>query len=410
MKSIVKNHFTKQSQEIISALVLTGIFSLSTGLTLLQAATAAPKNLSQEAVKGEMVKGKGKLISQRQRERERDYKYEYDDDRDRNHERDRANQLPRSVANTVRRDLSRRVGIPPEKLKIIKYSRETWSDGCLGLGGLNELCSAALVPGWRITLSDGRSSWVYRTDLEGLVLRLEPQKASVKLPKSVADAVLQEASLQLGLPISELSIVQAEKQTWTDGCLGLGTLVELCLQALVPGWRVTVEAGQQRLVYHTNETGSSLRLNEAASQTGDAGTIKPVQIPSNELPPPLLEGVIFRQIVSGGIAGITYETNLFSDGRVIRVQVNLNGTTSQTETYRISQQQVREFRQVLKQQQSAFNGLSYPAPSGAADYFSYTLTSQAGTTIYTGINQERLPSSLQAVIEAWNQVLSSTQQ
>lgn len=295
MKSILKNHFTKQPRRIISALVLTSILSLSAGLTLLPSATAAPKKLSQEA-----------------------------------------------------------------------------------------------------------------TD-PGLVLSLENQTASVNLPKSVADAVLQNASQRLGLPVSQLRIVEAEQRNWPDSCLGLAPPGILCATLVVPGWLVTVEGGQQRLVYRTNENGSAIKLDEAASKIGDAGTIKPVPIPTSELPPPLKEGVIFRAIATGGIAGITTETNLLNDGRVIRVQVNGNGTTSQTHTSRISQQQVRQFQRVLKQQQFAqFNGLSYPAPNGAADFFTVTFTSRAATTRYTDINQERLPRSLQAVIQAWNQVLGST--
>ena len=377
MKGILKNYLIKQPQQIISALVLTGILSLSTGLMLLQTATATSSKAFPEAAD----KSEGNLIS------------------------DRANQLPHSVANTVRRDLSRRVGIPVERLKITKSSRKTWPNGCLGLARPDEVCTLVLIEGWRITLSDGRSSWVYRTDLEGLVLRLEPQKASVNLPKSVADAVLQAASQQSGLPISELRIIQSEQRTWSDSCLGLGGPAESCLRVLVPGWLVTVEGGQQRLVYHTNASGSVLRLNQAASQIGDADTIKPVSIPQNELPPSLQEDAIFRAITSGGIAGFTYETNLFQDGRVLRVQVNSNGTTSQTQTCRISQQQVRQFQQVLEQQQFArFNGLSYPPPSGAADYITVTFTSRDGTTRYTDINQDRLPRSLQAVIQAWEQI------
>jgi hypothetical protein len=382
MKGIVKNYFIKPPQQIISALVLTGILSLSTGLTLLQTATSAPSKASPEAAD----KSEDKLIS------------------------DRANQLPRSVANTVRRDLSRRVGIPVEQLKVINYKRKIWPNGCLGLPKTDEVCTQALVEGWRITLSDGRSSWVYRTDLEGLVLRLEPQTGSVNLPKAVADAVLQDASRRSGLPISKLRIVQAERRTWSDSCLGLGTPVESCLQVLVPGWLVTVEGGQQRLVYHTNASGSVLRLNEAASKISDAGTLKPVSIPTSELPPPLKAGVIFRAITSGGIAGLSYETKLFMDGRVIEGQVNPNGTTSQPQRCRISQQQVRQFQQLLEQQQFArLNGLSYPPPSGAADYITVTFTSRNGTTRYTDINQERLPKSLQAVIQAWEQIASCGQ-
>lgn len=406
MKGSVINYYIKQPQQIVNALVLTGILSLSTGLTLLQTATAASSKASVEAEKGEMV-SKGKLISDRGRDDER----EPNDDRGRGRGRDDDQYdarggdddrvvLPSSVANAVLEDLSRKVGIPAGELKIIKYSRETWSDGCLGLGTLVEQCLQAQVEGWRVTLSNGRFSWVYRTDLKGLVLRLENQIAT-NLPPAVGDAVLQAASKESGLPVSELRIVGAEQRSWPDGCLGLAPPGTLCTAVIVDGWLVTVEAGQQRLVYRTNADGSQITLDTEAS------TIKPVPIPTSELPPRLQENVIFRAIASGGFAGQTYETNLFEDGRVIRVLVNPDGTTSQPQTKQISKQQVEQFKKLVKQEFEQFNNLSYPAPSGAADYITITLTSRdEDTTRYTDINQERLPSSLQTVIQAWNQIVA----
>ena len=157
MKFIFKNRFSKQPQQIISALFLTGILSLGSGLTLLQSATAAPRNRTQEAA-GEMVKGKG-------------YAQARLNDSP-------ANRLPSPVANAVRQDLSRQVKIPPSKLRITKFSQETWPDGCLGLPGADEFCTQALVEGWRIVVSDGSQTWVYRTDSKGRVMRLEHQTAS----------------------------------------------------------------------------------------------------------------------------------------------------------------------------------------------------------------------------------------
>jgi hypothetical protein len=74
--------------------------------------------------------------------------------------------------------------------------------------------------------------------------------------------------------------------------------------------------------------------------------------------------------------------------------------------YRISPEQVQQFEQLLEQQQLAqFNALEYLPPKGATDYVTITLTSLAGTTRYTDINQDLLSSSLQTVIKAWNQLL-----
>lgn len=139
-----------------SVLILTGILFLGSGPPLMNtvvAATGSPQSYS------ETVKSEERLITQ------------HPDDQE------RANQLPPQLAYGVRQDLSRQVGIPAEKLKITDYTRKTWPDGCLGIPRPNELCTQALVQGWRIILSDGRSDWVYRTDRQGRVLRLENQAA-----------------------------------------------------------------------------------------------------------------------------------------------------------------------------------------------------------------------------------------
>lgn len=87
------------------------------------------------------------------------------------------------------------------------------------------------------------------------------------LPAAVADAVLQDASTRLGLPVSELRIVQVEEQTWANGCLGLPNPGEICTEALVPGYRVTGAGGEQQLVYRTDTSVSRLRLEQQTSPT-----------------------------------------------------------------------------------------------------------------------------------------------
>ncbi|BAZ17808.1 hypothetical protein NIES4071_96880 [Calothrix sp. NIES-4071] len=85
-----------------------------------------------------------------------------------------------------------------------------------------------------------------------------------KLPEAVASAVLKDASKRTGKSASELKITTSEARTWNDGCLGLAEPGVLCTQALVPGWQVKVTANSKVLVYHTNKSGSVVRLNTAA--------------------------------------------------------------------------------------------------------------------------------------------------
>ena len=67
--------------------------------------------------------------------------------------------------------------------------------------------------------------------------------------------------------------------------------------------------------------------------------------------------MIFRAITFGGFAGQTYETNLFENGRVVRVLVNPDGTTSQPQTKQISELQVEQFKKLLKQEFEQFSEL-----------------------------------------------------
>ncbi|MEA5503099.1 hypothetical protein VB735_08270 [Halotia wernerae UHCC 0503] len=377
---MLKNYCTTNQARIFTALILTGILSISSGLILIKHATAATANQPTQTT-SEVLKGKIKT-----------------------------NRLPRPVANAVLRDLARRERISTTELKITDYSQQTWRNGCLELPQPDELCTQALVPGWRVVVSNGKRNWVYHTNNNGRFLRLATaQTPSVNLPTSVKNAALQAASRRLQQPISRLNIIKAQQKTWRDGCLELGNINELCLAALTPGWRVVVSTVDQTLVYHTNQTGSVIRLNEKASENTDCDKIKPVPIPASELPPPLNQDVVFRQISSGGFAGRTYETVLLKDGRLLRVRIG-DANDSERSVRRIAVQEVGQFQRLLERTRfSKFKNLSYPAPNGAADYITYTLTSREGTVQYNDISQNNLPQSLQKVINTWNQINSNAQ-
>lgn len=86
------------------------------------------------------------------------------------------NPLPDNIQTQVRTDLANHLSIPTEQITIQGYSRQTWSDGCLGLGGPAELCLAALAEGWQIEAVDVATEeiYIYRTDLNGAQIRREP--------------------------------------------------------------------------------------------------------------------------------------------------------------------------------------------------------------------------------------------
>ncbi|OKH36399.1 hypothetical protein NIES2119_17305 [[Phormidium ambiguum] IAM M-71] len=311
-------HFTHQfttnstvKGRIFSAFVLAAILSLGANFSLINSAVAYPE--SNEPITSQIVNSSSSLVSQNQSDRS-------------------TNTLPNSIANAVKKDLSKRTGIAPGKLKVVNSQQETWPNGCLGISEPDQICTQALVPGWRITVTDGQKNWVYRTDNSGRNIRLETQTVSVNSPKT----------LQL-----------------------------------------------------------------VSNETLIAATPKPSLIPRSELPPALDRGVMFQAITSGGFAGRTYQTTLMNDGLLMRVRIG-DANDSERSVQKISPQQMRQFQRLLQRQPlSQYNGLSYPASSGAADYITVTLISSSGTVRYADIVQSELPKSLREVIQAWNKIISS---
>ncbi len=83
------------------------------------------------------------------------------------------NTLPTDVQSAVLNDVVKRTSKTVADLKIIEAQSQEWSDGCLGLGKPDELCTQAITPGYRVVVTDGLRNWTYRTDQTGNTVRLE---------------------------------------------------------------------------------------------------------------------------------------------------------------------------------------------------------------------------------------------
>ncbi|MBD1913833.1 MULTISPECIES: hypothetical protein [unclassified Leptolyngbya] len=171
---------------------------------------------------------------------------------------------PQMLVNRVLRTASRDIGLARRNLQIQRFSRETWTDGCLGLGGPAELCLAATVEGWQMEVTNGERSWFYRTDASGQTIR-RVERPDV-LPPSVRDRLLAEAARQLNVPVSELGVLSSEPRTW-DGCMGIViSAAQVCQDMGILGWRAQVQRGEATAtaptwVFHLNSDGTDVRLN-----------------------------------------------------------------------------------------------------------------------------------------------------
>ncbi len=257
-----KGNSTTNKARIFAVLALTGIISVANEFALLKSAIATPVVVPTS--QNYNLSNAGNIVSQQnnqtiiQVQRQNDTK----------------SGLPLAVVNAVTKDVSRRENIPETRLRIVNYSKETWRNGCLEVLKPGEMCTQALVPGYKVTVSDGSQKWIYHTDKNGRKLRLASGNSGdsgSQLPDSVKSRVIRDASQRLGQPISNFFIMQTQEKTWKDGCLELRDANTVCSQVLVPGYRVIVGTKGQSLVYHTNKSGSVIKLNTKASEITDNG-------------------------------------------------------------------------------------------------------------------------------------------
>ncbi|WP_243147304.1 hypothetical protein [Scytonema sp. UIC 10036] len=313
--------------------------------------------------------------------------------------------LPQRVSNVVLEAASNYTGLAISQLRIVN-AEQVMTDGCLNLPRPGETCTEVGIRAWKVSVATGRETLVFHAHPNGGEVRLDNQQYSetpnVNLPRRLAERILVRASERSGLPVSQLRIVEVDRQQWPDSCLGIPDPLALCAATIVPGWRVTVSDGQQVLIYRVGESGTAI-FDERASAIANNNGFQPVPIPRSELPRPLERGIVFRQIATGGIAGRTYETVLLDDGSLIRVRIG-DANDSERSVHRIPLEQVRRFQQLLRQERDVFNNLDYPATRGGADYITYTLTSPRGSVRYSDISQNSLPEDLRLVVRAWTQM------
>ncbi|MGB3756337.1 MAG: hypothetical protein WBA07_08190 [Rivularia sp. (in: cyanobacteria)] len=260
-----KGNSTTNKARIFAVLALTGIISVANEIALLKSAIATPV-VVPTSQNYELANASNNVVVSQQQNNQTTIQVQG--------QNITRTGLPLEVVNAVIKDVSRNENIPQTRLRISAYSPETWRNGCLEVLKPGEMCTQALVPGYKVTVSDGSQRWIYHTDKNGRKLRLASGNlgdSGSQLPNSVKSQVIRDAAQRLGQPVSNFFIMQVQQKTWKDGCLELRDANTICSQVLVPGYRVIVGTKGQSLVYHTNKSGSVIKLNTKASEITDNG-------------------------------------------------------------------------------------------------------------------------------------------
>jgi len=73
--------------------------------------------------------------------------------------------------------------------------------------------------------------------------------------KAMVEAALDDAARRTKIDRTKLTVLSAESVTWSDGSLGCPAPGMAYTQALVPGYRIRIQAGAEVLDYHAGRRG-----------------------------------------------------------------------------------------------------------------------------------------------------------
>jgi hypothetical protein len=166
------------------------------------------------------------------------------------------------VATAVRRTLANQLDLEPGDVIIVEVEEMEWPDACLGLPAPDEMCAQMITPGYRVVVEAEGEAYVFRTNLEGTEIRAENSLAMAD-DEQVAMMVRQMLMQQIQADFDEIEIVEVEEMEWPDGCLGLPATNEMCIQMIIPGYRIVLEVNGDEYIYRSDRQGMNIRLEAA---------------------------------------------------------------------------------------------------------------------------------------------------
>ncbi len=152
-------------------------------------------------------------------------------------------------------DLAKREGGGATDIEVIKVEAVEWRNGCLECAKAGEMCTDAIVPGYRIVLRAAGQEYEYRTDQKLTVQYCAAAtgaanrgKAQPLVQKAVADL-----RIRLTVPANAIRVASVENKMWSDSSMGCPKSGQAYQTVLVPGYRIILEASGKQFDYHTDE-------------------------------------------------------------------------------------------------------------------------------------------------------------
>jgi hypothetical protein len=153
-------------------------------------------------------------------------------------------------------ELSQKLSLPADKIKLVSTEAVTWPDGCLGIVRMGVMCTQAEVPGFKIILEANGQKYELHTNQDGSVVLLAE---GVQASAAVEDVIIEQLAANLGLQENDIAVVSSTEIEFNDACLGVALEGVMCAQVVTPGHIIVLEANGVQYEYHTNADGSRIQ-------------------------------------------------------------------------------------------------------------------------------------------------------
>jgi hypothetical protein len=324
-----------------------------------------------------------------------------------------ANQAPApAVIQSIRQAVKKQFGVA--QVAVVSATEQNWPDGCLGLPKADEVCTMAVVSGWRVEVSDKLQTWYYRTDRTGKTLRLENPDRSV-LPQPVASKLIQQVAKDINIQAGRLRITEVKAKTY-DGCLGIYRPAQACTKIAMQGWQaiVTSPVGEayrndnRTYIYHLSQNADRIAQNATAS-----GAKRKINVSFETFGTiaPLAATEVFSSSTSGDMTGKMSRIVLTQDGKITSYQSSPTARFAPVVIKTLSLDRLNAFKKTLDNRQFPnLDGLSYLTSAAFADCPTTTYRSQSAGTQFIDLEKQSLPKSLQQSIASWTSLVAPVKQ
>ena len=99
-----------------------------------------------------------------------------------------------------------------------------------------------------------------------------PMPVVGEVPGELLDDILADAAARASLSSSEINVVRAQEQTWSDGSMGCPQPGQMYTQAQVNGYQVILAAAGEEYDYRAADTGYFILCEKPASPVIPPGT------------------------------------------------------------------------------------------------------------------------------------------